>query len=270
MERECPETCEKITRDVLLQMLKRENELRLSKEALEEIEMESREYDGNDNENESNKNKKEHENEKVHIPMSIMKWQERVVREFGYESNDEVNYALQTLRSARRLYPNDMEIKDATYYLKYNRINRGTLGVGDEWKDVTLMTCNAQAKKLSDIIREQDSFNFVFVYILEAHASDEWPIRTKPNLCIKQHASLKDRCSLAIRLIDEFHFQIPVFVDTMDNCFQTTYAAWPLRAFLLHHSTIQFILQPKWPEEEKELEFIFSFFFGMLFLFILK
>jgi len=89
--------------------------------------------------------------------------------------------------------------------------------------------------------------SFVFVYILEAHAVDEWPIRTKPELCIKQHQTLRDRCAMAKSLIDQFQFQMPVFVDTMDNSFQTTYAAWPLRAFIFQQSTIQFILEPKCP-----------------------
>jgi len=90
---------------------------------------------------------------------------------------------------------------------------------------------------------------FVFIYILEAHAVDEWPIRTKSQLCIQQHQTLYDRCKIANSLINpnQYQFQMPVFVDTMENSFQTTYSAWPLGAFIFDNSTIQFILEPKLP-----------------------
>jgi len=95
----------------------------------------------------------------------------------------------------------------------------------------------------------QHACEFVCIYILEAHAVDEWPIRTKSELCIKQHQTLHDRCELANSLVNpnQYQFQMPVFVDTMDNSFQTTYAGWPLRVFIFQNSTIQFILEPKRP-----------------------
>jgi len=75
-----------------------------------------------------------------------------VCKEFGYQTKEEMNYALQQLRSARSMYPNDMEIKNAAYYLKYNRSCRGSLEVGDVWKDVKLMTCHQQETCLSQIL----------------------------------------------------------------------------------------------------------------------
>lgn len=87
----------------------------------------------------------------------------------------------------------------------------------------------------------------IFVYINEAHAMDEWPIRTKSQLCIKQHQTLQDRCVVAKSLIHDYSFEIPVYVDTMENLFQTTYAAWPLRAYIFQEQNISFILQPKLP-----------------------
>jgi len=149
MVRERPENCEEITRDRLLKMLKRENEIRLSKEALDALEMEARDFE---------------ENEeigcrtlcnKVHIPQSIVECQEKLVKEFGYRTNEQMNYALQMLRSARALFPDDIEIKNATYYLKFNRAHRGELKVGDIYKDISLMTCGKEEKKLSEIINEK-------------------------------------------------------------------------------------------------------------------
>jgi len=86
------------------------------------------------------------------VPWSIEQYQEMVVKEFGYNTSEQVSYALQMLRSARRLYPNDMEIKDAAFYLKFNRARRGDLGCGDVYKDVPLYTCSQQETKFSNIV----------------------------------------------------------------------------------------------------------------------
>jgi len=92
---------------------------------------------------------------KVHIPQSIVECQQKLVKEFGYLTNEHMNYALQMLRSARTLFPDDIEIKNATYYLKFNRAHRGELKVGDIYKDLSLMTCGKEEKKLSEIINEK-------------------------------------------------------------------------------------------------------------------
>lgn len=141
---ECPKTCQEITREKLLKMLKRENEIRLSPEMLETLEMEARAFEDEELD-ESSYNQ-------VHIPWSIVKCQEKAVEEFGYKSNAEMNYALQMLRSARALFPSDIEIKNAAFYLKYNRAHRGELRVGDTYKDVPLMTCREEETKLSKVI----------------------------------------------------------------------------------------------------------------------
>jgi len=93
----------------------------------------------------------------------------------------------------------------------------------------------------------KDHCEFVCIYINEAHAMDEWPIRTKKELCIKQHQTLQDRCLLATSLTNTYQFAIPVYVDTMENLFQMSYAAWPVRAFIVKNDKIDFILQPQLP-----------------------
>ncbi|ETO01289.1 hypothetical protein RFI_36155 [Reticulomyxa filosa] len=246
----CPETCSAITRETLLKMLKRENEIRLGKEMLDCLEDESSQY-------ERTKKLGESSNE-VFIPWSIETFQKKVVHEFGYKTDTEVTYALQMLRAARTLYPNDVEIKNAAFYLKYNRARRGELRVGDIYKDVPLLTCSQQEIRLSELVDRKptvvisgnvfgDVCNFVCVYITEAHAVDEWPIRTKSELCIKQHRTSQDRCSMATTFKKEHKFAFPVFVDTMENNFEQTYAAWPLRAFIIEDNHISFILEPKNP-----------------------
>jgi len=88
---------------------------------------------------------------------------------------------------------------------------------------------------------------FVCIYINEAHAVDEWPVRTDPKLCIKQHQTLHERCSMAKSLTNDYKFAMPVYVDTIENTFENTYAAWPLRAFIVEDCRLRFILQPKCP-----------------------
>jgi len=154
MVRECPEDSEEITRDTLLKMLKRENELRLSKDTLEALEMEARALEEKKNFGTGSKN--DILCNTIYIPRSIVECQEKVANEFGYKTNEAMNYALQMLRSARALFPDDVEINNATFYLKYNRAHRGELKVGDMYKDVSLMTCGEEEKRLSEIINNKN------------------------------------------------------------------------------------------------------------------
>jgi len=48
-------------------------------------------------------------------------------------------------------------------------------------------------------------------------------------------------------LINEYKFAMPLYVDTMENVFEQTYAAWPLRAFIIDNERIVFMLEPKDP-----------------------
>jgi len=150
MTRERPESCQEITRELLIKMLKRENDLRLSKEILEAVEKESSEYE----EIESCSTDKL-TYAQPHALSTIVQCQEKVAQEFGYKTSDEISYAVQILRSARALYPNDIEIQNAAFYLKYNRAHRGELKVNDSYKDVPLMTCAQEETKLSAILNSE-------------------------------------------------------------------------------------------------------------------
>jgi hypothetical protein len=80
---------------------------------------------------------------------------------------------------------------------------------------------------------------------MEAHASDEWPIRT--SLCIPQHKSSEERCDVAKNFIEKYSFQWNTYVDSIQNNFNNKYASWPLRAYVIENGCIKFILQPKSP-----------------------
>lgn len=93
------------------------------------------------------------------------------------------------------------------------------------------------------------------VYIAEAHALSEWPIRsarfskTGPVLVQEQPTKLKERCDLACRFRDEY--DVPDFVDILiddpeqEDPFCTVYSPWPLRLYLIREGIIQWIAQPK-------------------------
>jgi hypothetical protein len=80
----------------------------------------------------------------------------------------------------------------------------------------------------------------LFVYILEAHASDEWPLG-KERSCFEQHKTVEarrqaaqafraKRMSAALQSADplvQLAAQVPFAVDTMDNKVHATFGAWP-------------------------------------------
>jgi len=89
------------------------------------------------------------------------------------------------------------------------------------------------------------------VYILEAHASDEWPIRDT-STTFEQHKCLDDRREAAeftIRqypcLRDAEYFGDNIFLDNESNDFNTKYASWPLRYWILHHGKVAFKAMPE-------------------------
>lgn len=75
---------------------------------------------------------------------------------------------------------------------------------------------------------------FVFVYILEAHATDEWPI-SGVNVDITQHKTMRDRFEAAKRFIQDFplHHEMLLVLDNCDNDFNETYPSWPFRWWVI-------------------------------------
>ena len=108
------------------------------------------------------------------------------------------------------------------------------------------------------------------VYISEAHANDEWPIRTKKELCINQHKNNKDKIKCALFMKNYIKWEIPLYVDFVNNkdnednkdkkdkkdgkdkkekemlTFENVFAAWPFRVvFIDKDLKISWILHPK-------------------------
>eukprot|EP01121_Diplochlamys_sp_Union-15-3_P021666 TRINITY_DN8891_c0_g1_i2.p1 TRINITY_DN8891_c0_g1~~TRINITY_DN8891_c0_g1_i2.p1 ORF type:complete len:366 (+),score=40.92 TRINITY_DN8891_c0_g1_i2:98-1195(+) len=103
---------EKPSVEVMKQILKREDELRLSAEVQALFS-----DPGNDT---------------VHVAAIV---QERVAKEFGFQNVEE---AVSIIRSVPALYPDHPELHRIPHYQKYNRSKRGSLNVGDTIPDVPL------------------------------------------------------------------------------------------------------------------------------------
>ena len=98
--------------------------------------------------------------------------------------------------------------------------------------------------------------DFAFVYIEEAHATDEWPIsssRYMPNneICsVQQPQVLAERVALATKFVTMFGMgpEMKVLVDDpksgKGNMFESAYAPWPIRIFVIENGVMQFISSP--------------------------
>lgn len=87
-----------------------------------------------------------------------------------------------------------------------------------------------------------DVATFAAVYIVEAHAVDEWPVGDK--LQIKQPNTDVERCSIARAFAKQYELRMPMLVDNIDNHFNESFAAWPIRFFVIRNGILSYIAQP--------------------------
>lgn len=95
-----------------------------------------------------------------------------------------------------------------------------------------------------------DRVDFLCMYIEEAHAQDEWPIsscRWNPGgqpVLYNQPKTIEERITVAKDFIKAFDWGFTTIIDTMDNPFQTAYASWPIRLYILKDGKLQYKAQP--------------------------
>jgi len=51
-------------------------------------------------------------------------------------------------------------------------------------------------------------------------------------VCVKQPKTLEERIQVAKNFVNDYGFQLPIFVDNMDNVFDERYGAWPERFYI--------------------------------------
>jgi type I thyroxine 5'-deiodinase len=84
-------------------------------------------------------------------------------------------------------------------------------------------------------LRYRDRIAFYVVYINEAHPSDIWQIQSN----IRDHVVFRDpttsgqREEIANSCVRKLHLAIPALINSMDNCVEQNYTAWPDRLYLV-------------------------------------
>jgi len=95
------------------------------------------------------------------------------------------------------------------------------------------------------------SVDFLCVYILEAHAQDEWPISssrynpTRLPVKYKQPKTNSERLAIATEFIAAYNFRLPTVADCIENEFEFYFAGWPIRFYILQERRLKFVAQPK-------------------------
>lgn len=76
---------------------------------------------------------------------------------------------------------------------------------------------------------------FYFVYIREAHASDEWQMEenVRDDVVFAQPKEDAERKAIASSCSTRLRLSMPVLVDEIDNRTDDLYAAWPERLFVI-------------------------------------
>lgn len=88
---------------------------------------------------------------------------------------------------------------------------------------------------LETLRRDFPAVQSLLVYIREAHPQDEWSMKvnTKAGICFPQPRTLAERCTAALRMVDELSLDMPVAVDDMDDAVADPYGAWPERIYVI-------------------------------------
>lgn len=89
---------------------------------------------------------------------------------------------------------------------------------------------------------------FLFVYIAEAHATNEWPIGDNliTGRTVIQPTTLSERHVEARHFAEKFKTKWPVAVDSpeLGDPFLNAYAPWPTRFYIVQDGKILFIAYP--------------------------
>lgn len=90
------------------------------------------------------------------------------------------------------------------------------------------------------------------VYITEAHAVDVWPIGMSAGTINYKHQNIKDRSKCAYKFSDEYETHFPIYLDNMNNDYETTYSCWPFRYHVIKGGKLTLVPEPI--DSEFELE----------------
>lgn len=95
---------------------------------------------------------------------------------------------------------------------------------------------------------------FLTIYIMEAHASDTWPMGFDVSykqttyvslltfiLSLLIFSSVEERCAVARDFIKDNSYEFPIRIDPPPkDAFNTLFAAWPLRFYVINDDWVFF------------------------------
>ena len=83
--------------------------------------------------------------------------------------------------------------------------------------------------------RYSPNVDFLTIYIKEAHPEDEWQLAAneKEGVCFIQPTSLGQRIHIANLFVEQYDYQLPMVVDSMQDEVNDAFAAWPERLYVL-------------------------------------
>lgn len=76
------------------------------------------------------------------------------------------------------------------------------------------------------------------IYITEAHACDVWNIGESAGTINFKHKTIDDRVTCMDKLKTTFNLSIPMYADNMSNDFETEYASWPFRYYVVKNKKL--------------------------------
>lgn len=86
--------------------------------------------------------------------------------------------------------------------------------------------------------------NFLTVYIMEAHATDTWPMGFE--IEYKQTNTLEERAKVARDFIANEKYPYTLRIDEApSNSFNELFAAWPLRFYVVDNGFMSYIHEPE-------------------------
>ncbi|CAF4538523.1 unnamed protein product [Rotaria socialis] len=147
--------------------------------------------------------------------------QQHVVEHFGYH---DVN----ALRTAFHRFPDDPVVKSAYYEKRFRN------------KSYILFLLLTHALFRS---HAPNGLCFLVIYIVEAHARDEWPMG-KIISRVDQPITLEQRLVNARECQKDCKFEMPMLVDSMNNTFHLTYGSWPFRFYIIHNGILVLKAEP--------------------------
>lgn len=94
--------------------------------------------------------------------------------------------------------------------------------------------------------RYEGQAQFLFIYIKEAHPSDDWASQVNDRLTyIKDPVNFFARTQVANTCVNDMLIDFPCLVDDMDNTATRAYKAWPDRLYVVaRDGTLAYVGQP--------------------------